>query len=128
MQRIQLLEPDNRHVVFIARNGKPQVWDTKTGKMAYEISESPPFQSYHNTLSRDGRWLVGDATADALTIIDIKARTPLFALPSERSPIKCVSWSPDGKRIAVGLSDGGVSIWDMNSVKKQLTEIDLGWK
>ncbi len=55
-------------------------------------------------------------------------RKPLFTLPSERSPIKSVSWSPDGKRIAVGLSDGGVSIWDMESVKKQLTEIGLGWK
>ncbi len=96
--------------------------------MAYEISESPPFQSFHSALSPDGRWLVGDATAEALTIIDVKAKKLLFTLRSERSPIKSVTWSPDGNRIAVGLADGGVSIWNMESIKKQLTEIALGWK
>jgi serine/threonine protein kinase/WD40 repeat protein len=119
--------PDNRHVAFIARNGKPQVWDTTTGNMACEVVESPRFQSFHNALSPDGRWLVGDATAEALTLIDLKNKTTLLTLPSERSPIKSVSWSPDGKRIAVGLSNGEVAIWNMESVKTQLTEIGLGW-
>ncbi|MCH7726155.1 MAG: hypothetical protein IH991_06710, partial [Planctomycetes bacterium] len=71
--------------------------------------------------------LAADATAEALTIIDISAKRTLFTLSSERSPIKSVAWSPDGKRVALGLSDGGVVIWNLESVREQLTDIGLGW-
>ena len=120
--------PDNRHVVFIANNGKPQVWDITTGKMAYEISRTRNFRMRQHALSHDGRWMVGAADADAATIIDVREQHELFTLSSETSAIKSIVWSEDGQRFALGLTDGDVVIWDFASVKQQLSKVGLGWE
>ncbi len=120
--------PDNRQVVIIADDGKPQVWDTTTGKMAYEISQTRPFRIRRHALSPDGRWLVGAADADAATIIDVQEQRELFTLSSETSAIKSIVWSEDGQRFALGLTDGDVVIWDFASVRQQLSKVGLGWE
>ncbi len=120
--------PDSKHLIFVGKNGKPQVWNIQTGTCAYEIAYTRPFQSFHNAVSRDGRWFAGDATAESLTIIDLMSRRELFTLDGERYPIKSIAWSPDGQRLALGLANGDLVIWELASVQQQLTEIGLEWQ
>jgi tetratricopeptide (TPR) repeat protein len=46
----------------------------------------------------------------------------VFTLPPEGSDIWCLAWAPDGKKLAVGLSDGGVAVWDLEQVRARLAE------
>jgi hypothetical protein len=43
----------------------------------------------------------------------------------ERSPIWSLAWSPDARRLAVGLSDGGLVVWDLHQVEEQLAKHGL---
>ena len=119
--------PDSRRVIFVAENGKIQIWDASTGRIVDEITETRKFTSFHNALSNDGRWFAGDADGEAVTIVDVDAKRELFTLGTERSAIKSVAWSPNNRKIALGLADGGVVIWDFAEIQKQLDEIGLGW-
>ena len=125
--------PSGERLVSVSFDGSIRFWDiSPTGGGESKIflkgrALATEFIS-RIALSPDGRWFAGDATSEALTIIDLQEKKHLLTLPTERSPITSICWSPDSKRVAVGLADGGVSIWDMENVKKQLTEINLGWK
>ena len=37
-------------------------------------------------------------------------------LPPQAAEIWALSWSPDGTRVAAGLTDGGVVVWDLEQV------------
>ncbi len=119
--------PASREVVFIAHNGKPQIWNAETGERTAEISDAPRFQSCEHAVSPDGRWLAGAATAESLTIVDLMNRKLLFTLREEGSPIKSLSWSPNSDRIAAGLLDGRVVIWDLAEIRKQLDAVGMAW-
>ncbi len=36
--------------------------------------------------------------------------------------------SPDGERLAVGLADGGLAIWNVPKIQAQLDWIGLAWR
>jgi WD40 repeat protein len=70
-----------------------------------------------------------------VTIWDMEARKLLVSLLPERSAVSslgqraicCVGWSPDGRLLAVGASDGGLEVWNLPKVNAKLSEIGLGW-
>jgi tetratricopeptide (TPR) repeat protein len=39
-----------------------------------------------------------------------------------------IAWSPDRERLAVGLADGGLAIWNVPKIKDQLARIGLAWR
>jgi WD40 repeat protein len=38
-----------------------------------------------------------------------------------------MAWSPDGHELAIGSADGSVAIWNIPSIRAQLTQIGLNW-
>src|SRR5262249_42810528 len=39
-----------------------------------------------------------------------------------------MAWSPDRERVAVGLADGGLAIWNVPKIQDQLARIGLAWR
>jgi len=52
----------------------------------------------------------------------------VFSLPAESSTIWTIALSPDGDRLAVGLADGGLAIWNVPKIQAELAQLGLAWR
>ena len=57
------------------------------------------------------RWQAPDAT---VSIHDARTGRELFAINGHRSEVVQADWSPDGRRVATGSSDGTAKVWDVD--------------
>src|SRR5262249_56285822 len=46
----------------------------------------------------------------------------MLGLAPEGGDVWCLAWAPDGSKLAVGLSDGRVAVWDLEQVRARLAE------
>ena len=60
-----------------------------------------------------------------MVLYDLEAGRPAYALPAEGGDVWGLAFSPDGTLLAVGLSDGGVALWDLEQVRARLAEFGL---
>jgi WD40 repeat protein len=114
-------DPTGRRLFFVGSDGKLASWDwggtggkRPTTRQAYQIALSP-----------DGRWLATPGPAGGVVIDDRRTGKELLALPPEEAEIWGLSWSPDGTRLALGLSDGGLAIWNLEEVRARLAEFGI---
>jgi WD40 repeat protein len=77
------------------------------------------------TLSADGRWAALVMAGRSITVADLDSGRKILALPPERCEIWCVAWAPEATKLAVGLSDGGVAVWDLKQVYARLADFGL---
>jgi WD40 repeat protein len=74
----------------------------------------------------DGRWLATpDRAAQGLIVYDLESGREWATLPPQGAEIWALGWSPDGTRLAAGLADGGVVIWDLEQVRARLADFGL---
>jgi WD40 repeat protein len=76
-------------------------------------------------LSSDAKWLAGLATQEKVSVWNTETRVEAYAFRPERAAIWSLAWSPDATKLAVGLSDGGLVVWDLASVEQQLAQLGL---
>jgi eukaryotic-like serine/threonine-protein kinase len=117
-----------RELVYIARTGTADVWDVASGQKVRSVGKPGTFQSFHIAVSPDGRWLAAEATPSSVAIADLERGEVVFTLHPERSQIWSLVWSADAKRVAVGLADGGVSVWDLEVINRLLQDVGLDHK
>jgi serine/threonine protein kinase/WD40 repeat protein/tetratricopeptide (TPR) repeat protein len=90
------------------------VWNTKatdTHRRAESVA-----------VSSDGRWAAIAGAGQNVTIVELVSGREVLALPPEGSDVWCLTWAPDGSKLAVGLSDGIVAVWDLEQVQARLAE------
>lgn len=63
--------------------------------------------------------------ANRVILYDLANDRALLTLPPEANDITCLNWSPDGKRLAVGLSGGGLTVWSLEEVRARLAEFGI---
>ncbi len=112
------LSPDGTRVVTgctsISEEGAIRIWEVPSGKplsgwieREYNVNEV--------AFSPDGAWVLA-VTRTAAHVCDVagKALQPAFRLPNNEG-VKSASFSPEGERVAIGGSDGGVGVWDVRT-------------
>jgi hypothetical protein len=57
-----------------------------------------------------------------VVVCDLEAGGKPLRLPPEASDVWGLAWGPDGRRLALGLSDGGTAVWDIEAVRARLAE------
>jgi WD40 repeat protein len=118
---------DGRQLLMITQDRAAEVWDVDAGRRAFTLGEAGEFAKSQVALSPDGRWFAGDHTTSAVADWDLERRRHLFVLPEEHGSICRTTWSPDGTRLAIGMKDGRVILWDLPQVRAQLAGLGLDW-
>ena len=70
--------------------------------------------------SPDGRFLVS-ADRGGITVWDATTRSPLRTLKTHRDQVHCVTFSPDGTRMASASGDNSIKLWDTGSWEELAT-------
>ena len=107
--------PDGRYLAGGSLKGKVQVWDTERWQALY--AEPNQAQAFNLAFDPKSRLLAG-ASREELKIWDVVSGQTVLVLhgtpprPSDGGFTPQVSWSPDGRRLALSNWDGTASIWD----------------
>src|SRR5262249_28795995 len=120
--------PGGRELAFVSSRGVGGVWDSASGARGFSVGGDGAFASPTSSVSPGGRWFAGEATPAGVALWDLGRRELAFGLREERSTVWSHAWSPDERRLALGLSDGGLCIWDLHEVQSRLDELGLGWR
>jgi serine/threonine protein kinase/WD40 repeat protein len=109
--------PAGDRLTFVNPDGTLGLWDwgTKAAKDTHRRAESVG-------VSADGRWAAVGGPGQRITVAELLSGREVFTLPAEGSDIWCLAWSPDGTKLAAGLSDGGVALWNLEQVRARLAE------
>jgi WD40 repeat protein len=112
-------------LAFVTSRGVGEVWDTTAGTRVFSLGADGSFARPASSVSPGGRWFAGEATPAGVALWDLGRRELAFGLREERSPVWSHAWSPDERRLALGLSDGGLCVWDLREVLSHLDELGL---
>jgi eukaryotic-like serine/threonine-protein kinase len=115
----------DRELVYVAGDGTAVVWDVAADRRVRSIGRPGTFESNFIAVSPDGRWLAAEATPSSVSVVDLERGEVAFTFREERSPIWSLAWSRNARRLAVGLSDGGLVVWDLDEVRARLAAIGL---
>jgi WD40 repeat protein/DNA-binding SARP family transcriptional activator len=112
--------PDGSRLTSIAYDGTTRMWNMANGQELFKVTSDPGqvVDKSHIigvSYSPDGSRIA--TVADAQPIIwDANRGEELLALPEQPEMVYSVAFSPDGKRLAIGLARSmGGSIWDVAS-------------
>jgi len=122
---VQGLEYDPAGRLLFVAWGRGFGWADPVGDAFRETVVSVPADVAAVRLSPDGCWAATQVGPGRIAIYDPAAGREAYTLPAEASPAWYWSWSPDGTRLAVGLADGGVALWDLEQVRTRLAEFDV---
>jgi WD40 repeat protein/tetratricopeptide (TPR) repeat protein len=109
--------PAGDRLTFVTPGGTLGLWDwgrtktTDTHRRAESVA-----------VSSDGRWAAVAGAGQSITVVELKSAREIFTLPPEGADVWCLAWAPDGSKLAVGLSDGRVAVWDLGQVRARLAE------
>jgi serine/threonine protein kinase/WD40 repeat protein/tetratricopeptide (TPR) repeat protein len=109
--------PAGDRLTFVTAGGTLGVWDweVKAAADTHRRAESV-------AVSADGRWAAVGGPGQGITVAELTSGREVVALPPEGCDVWCLAWAPDGTKLAAGLSDGGVAVWDLEQVRARLAE------
>ena len=110
-------------LVYVAASGALQVWDVPGNKSVKTIGAPGTFRSFHIAVGADGRWAAAELSPERVALVDLEKGEITWNFRGERSPVWSLAFSPDGRRLAVGLSDGGLAIWNLDRVRTLVDEV-----
>jgi eukaryotic-like serine/threonine-protein kinase len=108
-------------LTFVHPDGTLGTWDWRNGEAA-RTARRP---ALHLALSAGGRWAATPGASGAVFVHDLDEHTDLLRLPPEGGDVWGLAWSGDGRRLALGLSDGGLAVWDLGEVRARLAEFGI---
>ncbi len=117
---------DGKYVVTAGDDKVVRVWDVGTGRMFRtirgQIGDGHEGKLYAAALSPDNRylavagWLAGNQDERcAVRIHDFQTGAVIAQLKGHTSTVFSLAFSPDGRHLASGDSDGSIRIWDVEA-------------
>jgi WD40 repeat protein len=114
-------------LAFVGPNLNVEVWDMQKRQKQFNLGKPGDFQTPHIAASPDGNYLAGLHSADTIALWDVRTRNRVFLFPPERNEIWSLAFDATGSKLGIGLSDGGVAVWDLNVIDRELAKLNLGW-
>ncbi len=109
----------------ITTDGSIQAWDLNAQLPSTRMSELQPLSSSNLAISPSGMLAAAQTSPVNVGLFDVIKQQPLFRLAQERAAVTSLAWEQSGRRLAVGLADGSIAIWDIAQVAGQLYQAGL---
>jgi ferric-dicitrate binding protein FerR (iron transport regulator) len=104
-------------------DGTLWVRDVATGEIAFQYRlQHTPTQV---DLTADGKKLVVFTQKDGLVLIDLASGVQQSLWPPGSAIVRCLKFSPDGRRVMAGLNDRTARLWDVAN-GRQVLVVDAG--
>jgi WD40 repeat protein len=114
--------PDGHELLAIHRSGVDW-YDTSTWQCSRQQIGAPVSGSYaFYTPDGAGIWMVTHFRNAAL--LDRRTLEPILPLPNDVLPL---ALSPDGTQLAVSVASRWVQLWNLTSLRGELTKLGLNW-
>ncbi|MGD9047858.1 MAG: hypothetical protein PVF77_07380, partial [Anaerolineae bacterium] len=118
--------PDGQYLVTDGDVGEAQVWALATGAVRLSFSAHPGAVDPEQWFGSGDRFITASGDGSAKVWDAGQALFPLGCQPSCPSSLfggwyTPAAWSPDGRQVARGFSDGTVTVWDLASGDEVLT-------
>ena len=105
--------PTENKMLSIRDDGVPRIQDVESGKILQELKGLPISQA---TYSQDGKHILTASYEDAIARIwNVESGEVIDSLSSYSGILVSIAYSPDGKTILTGSSDGTARLWDVSS-------------
>jgi WD40 repeat protein/DNA-binding SARP family transcriptional activator len=98
--------------------GVVRVVDVDTGDVVLEVADAP---SWTAELDPTGTRIFIAAFDQDPVVLDVRSGEPVLALDGEQQTIRVGRWSPDGRSIAAGGSNGTAVVWDAATGERRIT-------
>jgi WD40 repeat protein len=115
-------------LAFVGADGALKIWDPRANKLLHSLGQPGVFQSPHIAATPEGDYLAAVQTPETVALWDMRENKKLFQLRPERSEVWSLAFSPKATKLAVGLSDGGVAVWDLKRINGALKDLELAWR
>ena len=121
--------PDGNYVVSGSTHGKGHIWDVKSGTTIRTLEVGYRTDLHSVAYSPDGKYVVSgygeyvstghEYRDNTVRIWDVESGIAIKTLNGHTKEVSSVAYSPDGKYVVSGSSDGAVRIWDIVSGKEK---------
>lgn len=120
-------QTDGQRLLYIDIQGRLVSWNVVTDALDTAIG-SGDFHSGRLAATADGRWAALSATPLQLAVYDLQKKEEFLAFRDERAALSASSWSGDGNRLAIGMQDGSLAVWNLPAIRSELAKIKLDWE
>ena len=110
---------------FVGQDGRLELWDLHRSRRIEQLGEPGQFRASVVAASPDGRYLAAVSEPQILTIWDLDLKREFVTFRPEVTEIWSAAWSPQGERLAAGLADGTMVVWDVRLIQRQLAAAGL---
>jgi WD40 repeat protein len=117
--------PDGERLIFLGANGRLEIWDVRANRIQRTVDECGEFHLPLVACSPDGKWLLTKTDRRNVVIWNTESWEQSIVLPAERAGVDTVAWHPHSNQIAIGTSDGLISLWNLSMIRDELKTLRL---
>lgn len=103
--------PNREYLASVSLDNTLKIWNLNSAEEAIVI------KGYTGSFSPDGNKIAIIAALDTVVLWDLGLKSELIRI-SDTSEINCIAFSPDGKYLATGMSNGVAKIWGLSTGKQ----------
>jgi WD40 repeat protein len=119
--------PDGRWLAT-GHAGVLAIWEAGSWRQVHQLKEQGGDNIPYAAFTADGKLLAVTISPSRTELVDTATWRPLARLQGPDSDsVVLLGFTPDGTKLVVAREAGGVRVWDLRRVRRQLKDVGLEW-
>jgi serine/threonine protein kinase/WD40 repeat protein len=120
--------PDGESIIYVSQTGIAEVWNVVNDRRVKSFGKPGTFSAPHIALSPNAKWLAALTQPDTVSLWNVSKGQHVFSMRPEMGTVWSLAWDGSSTQLAVGQSDGGLSVWHLPIIQKKLAASGLPWR